>query len=192
MGSLGAYGRLIGAGWMLARNDVLLRMRDGRSASPTDNTFLTSYAYDTKGNQTTVTDPLGRVTTTSYTDGTTVAAEGGGFAPAGLPRLLVTPGGALIVVRFVSMNVRLSRAVSPGTIAQRRMAPVSATITSPAIPACSMANCALRIHVPRVSASLRHGITTESSMSGRAATGNDMQRDFGSLQFVVGRNRGWP
>jgi RHS repeat-associated protein len=77
-----------------ARNDVLLRMRDGRSASPTDNTFLTSYAYDTKGNQTTVTDPLGRVTTTSYTDGTTVAAEGGGFAPAGLPRLLVTPGGA--------------------------------------------------------------------------------------------------
>ncbi|GAA1380935.1 LamG-like jellyroll fold domain-containing protein [Catellatospora chokoriensis] len=49
------------------RNDVMLTMRDGRSSSATDNTFLTTYEYDAKGNRTRVTDPLGRVTTTAYT-----------------------------------------------------------------------------------------------------------------------------
>ncbi|MEV4760629.1 LamG-like jellyroll fold domain-containing protein [Micromonospora sp. NPDC049559] len=76
------------------RNDVLLTERDGRSASATDNTYLTSYAYDAKGNRTTATDALGRVTTTAYTDGTTVAALDGGYAPAGLPMTVTTPGGA--------------------------------------------------------------------------------------------------
>ena len=76
------------------RNDVMLTMRDGRSASATDNTYLTTYAYDAKGNRTTVTDPLGRVTTTTFTDGTTVAAADGGYAPAGLPATVTTPGGA--------------------------------------------------------------------------------------------------
>ncbi|GIF97014.1 LamG-like jellyroll fold domain-containing protein [Catellatospora citrea] len=49
------------------RNDVMLTMRDGRSSSAADNTYLTTYEYDAKGNRTKVTDPLGRVTTTAYT-----------------------------------------------------------------------------------------------------------------------------
>ncbi len=76
------------------RNDLLLTSRDGRSTAPTDNRYLTSFTYDAKGNRTRVTDPLGRNTDTGYTDGTTVAAADNGFAPAGLPSLLTTPGGA--------------------------------------------------------------------------------------------------
>ncbi|MGI5239197.1 LamG-like jellyroll fold domain-containing protein [Dactylosporangium sp. CA-139066] len=88
------------------RNDVMLTMRDGRSASAADNAYLTSYAYDAAGNQTTVTDPLGRVTRTAYTDGTTVAAADGGFAPPGLPMTLTTPGGAVqSIVYFRSGDV---------------------------------------------------------------------------------------
>ncbi|WP_162907046.1 LamG-like jellyroll fold domain-containing protein [Allorhizocola rhizosphaerae] len=49
------------------RNDVPLTVRDGRSASATDNTYLTTSAYDAQGNLTSVTDPLGRVTRTDYT-----------------------------------------------------------------------------------------------------------------------------
>ncbi|ASW53379.1 LamG-like jellyroll fold domain-containing protein [Plantactinospora sp. KBS50] len=76
------------------RNDVMLTTRDGRSASATDNTYLTSYAYDARGNRTGVTDPLGRSTTTTFTDGTTIAAVNGGFAPPGLPSTVTTAGGA--------------------------------------------------------------------------------------------------
>ena len=81
-------------------NDVLMTVRDGRSASATDNTYLTSYGYDATGNRTSVTDALGRVTSTAYTDGTTVAAVDGGFAPAGLPRTVVTAGGAQQYVAY--------------------------------------------------------------------------------------------
>jgi len=82
------------------RNDVMSTARDARSASATDNTYLTTYAYDAKGNRVSVTDPLGRVTITTYTDGTTVAAADGGFAPAGLPSTLATPGGARQTVTY--------------------------------------------------------------------------------------------
>ena len=75
------------------RNDVMLTARDGRSTSATDNSYLTSYGYDIRGNRATVTDALGRVTTTAYTDGTTVAAFDGGFAPAGLPMTVTTASG---------------------------------------------------------------------------------------------------
>ena len=88
------------------RNDQMLTMRDPRSSGPTDNTYLTSYGYDATGNLTTVTtppvagSPSGRVTTTAYTDGTTVAAVDTGFAPAGLPRTQTTPGGAVTLMRY--------------------------------------------------------------------------------------------
>jgi RHS repeat-associated protein len=82
------------------RNDLLLTVRDGRSASATDNTYLSSFSYDAKGNQTRITDPLGRLTATSYTDGTTVAGFNGGIVPAGLPTTVVTPGGAKQAVRY--------------------------------------------------------------------------------------------
>ncbi|WP_244317354.1 LamG-like jellyroll fold domain-containing protein [Streptomyces bauhiniae] len=82
------------------RNDLLLTERDGRSSSPTDNTYLTSYSYDTGGNLLSVTSPPvpgspgGRTATTTYTTASTPAAEGGGaLAPAGLTDTVTTPGG---------------------------------------------------------------------------------------------------
>lgn len=71
------------------RNDLVLTERDGRSSGPTDNTYLTSYAYDTAGNLTSVTTPPvpghpnGRTATTAYTTATTAAAEGGTAMAAG-------------------------------------------------------------------------------------------------------------
>ncbi|MFI6207113.1 LamG-like jellyroll fold domain-containing protein [Streptomyces sp. NPDC051041] len=85
---------------MDARNDLLLTERDARSASATDNTYLTSYSYDTAGNLLSVTTPPvpghpdGRTATTTYTTSTTPAAEGGtAVAPAGLVDTVITPGG---------------------------------------------------------------------------------------------------
>ncbi|MFF9277608.1 LamG-like jellyroll fold domain-containing protein [Streptomyces griseosporeus] len=82
------------------RNDLLLTERDARSTSATDNTYLTSYTYDTGGNLLSVTTPPvpghpnGRTATTTYTTSTTPAAEGGtAVAPAGLVDTVTTPGG---------------------------------------------------------------------------------------------------
>ncbi|MFD7320992.1 LamG-like jellyroll fold domain-containing protein [Streptomyces sp. NPDC059875] len=82
------------------RNDLVLTERDGRSSGPTDNTYLTTYTYDTGGNVTAVTSPPvpghpnGRTTSTVYTTTSTVAAEGGtAKAPAGLVAQVTTPGG---------------------------------------------------------------------------------------------------
>jgi RHS repeat-associated protein len=75
------------------RNDQITELRDGRSASATDNSYLTKFEYDAFGNKTKTTDTLGRIATTEYTDGTTIAAADGGFAPAGLPWRVKSPGG---------------------------------------------------------------------------------------------------
>ncbi|MFJ8946846.1 LamG-like jellyroll fold domain-containing protein [Streptomyces sp. NPDC102395] len=82
------------------RNDLLLTERDARSASATDNTYLTSYTYDAGGNLLTVTGPPvpghpgGRTASTTYTTSSTPAAEGGtALAPAGLMDTVTTPGG---------------------------------------------------------------------------------------------------
>ncbi|MFE4264631.1 LamG-like jellyroll fold domain-containing protein [Streptomyces sp. NPDC056883] len=82
------------------RNDLLLTERDGRSSGPTDNTYLTSYAYDTGGKLTAVTTPPvpgfpnGRTASTTYTTATTPAAEGGAaVTPAGLVNQVTTAGG---------------------------------------------------------------------------------------------------
>ncbi|MFI1175166.1 LamG-like jellyroll fold domain-containing protein [Streptomyces melanogenes] len=89
------------------RNDILLTRRDGRSASATDNTYLTSFGYDSAGNQTTITGPAvagfpnGRTTTTVFSDGTaTYPATGGGNVPKGLPVRTVSPGGAVNSVAY--------------------------------------------------------------------------------------------
>ncbi|GAB1695070.1 LamG-like jellyroll fold domain-containing protein [Krasilnikovia sp. M28-CT-15] len=81
------------------KNDVLLTTRDGRSASASDDTYLTSNSYDDQGNLLTVTDPLKRVTRTVYTDAGSVAADGG-TPPAGLPTKVITPGGATQTVTY--------------------------------------------------------------------------------------------
>lgn len=85
---------------------IQLAARDGRSASATDNTYLTTYDHDALGNITAVTTPPvdgypnGRTTKIEYTDGTTVAAADGGFAPAGLPYRTTSPGGAVNLVSY--------------------------------------------------------------------------------------------
>ena len=81
------------------RNDLVLTLRDGRSTSATDNRYLTTYAYNAAGNQTSATTPPvagfpnGRTTTMTYTTATTPAV-GGGTTPAGLLSTTTTPGGA--------------------------------------------------------------------------------------------------
>ncbi|GAA2882278.1 hypothetical protein GCM10010524_13610 [Streptomyces mexicanus] len=89
------------------RNDQLLTERDGRSASATDPTYLTSYTYDAAGNQTAVTGPpvagfpSGRTVTTEYSDGTSAyPAADGGVVPKGLPVKTVSPGGAVSKVSY--------------------------------------------------------------------------------------------
>jgi YD repeat-containing protein len=86
---------------------VQLTQRDGRSSSATDNTYLTSYGHDALGNVTSVTtppvdgSPNGRTTKVDYTDGTTVAAADGGFAPPGLPYRTTSPGGAVNQISYL-------------------------------------------------------------------------------------------
>jgi RHS repeat-associated protein len=89
------------------RNDQLLTERDGRSASATDNTYLTSYTYDSAGNQTVITGPAvpgfpnGRSTSTVYSDGTSAyPSADGGVVPKGLPVRTVSPGGAVNQVSY--------------------------------------------------------------------------------------------
>ncbi|MFF8280422.1 LamG-like jellyroll fold domain-containing protein [Streptomyces lateritius] len=80
------------------RNDLVLTERDGRSSGPTDNTYLTSYSYDTAGNLLSVTTPPvpghpnGRTASTTYTTATTPAADTG-TVPAGLVAQVTTAGG---------------------------------------------------------------------------------------------------
>ncbi|MFE9765900.1 LamG-like jellyroll fold domain-containing protein [Streptomyces sp. NPDC005808] len=89
------------------RNDQLMTERDGRSASATDSTYLTSYAYDAQGDQTGITGPAvagfpnGRTTTTTYSDGTsTYPSADGGVVPKGLPVKTTSPGGAVNSVSY--------------------------------------------------------------------------------------------
>jgi RHS repeat-associated protein len=90
------------------RNDVMLTTRDGRSASATDPTYLTSFGYDAKGNKTTVTTPPvpgfpnGRTTTITYSDGGSgFPAADSGTVPAGLPVRTVSPGGAVNTMSYL-------------------------------------------------------------------------------------------
>jgi large repetitive protein len=89
------------------RNDLVETVRDGRSSSATDNTYLTTYTYDVHGDKTGVTTPpvpgypSGRTTTITYSDGTTAfPAADIGDMPAGLPVKTVSPGGATNLVSY--------------------------------------------------------------------------------------------
>lgn len=92
------------------RNDLLLTVRDARSVSATDDTYLTSYTYDAKGNRTAVTTPAvltdgaataaTRTESTVYSDGTTTASVDGGLVPAGLPVRQTSPGGAVTAFAY--------------------------------------------------------------------------------------------
>ncbi|MEU1390933.1 MULTISPECIES: RHS repeat-associated core domain-containing protein [unclassified Nonomuraea] len=73
------------------RNDVKIAQRDGRSASPTDESYMTSWTHNSFGEEIKITTPAtedfptGRSTSNTYTDGTEPAA-GGGTMPAGLTK----------------------------------------------------------------------------------------------------------
>ncbi|MEV8097778.1 LamG-like jellyroll fold domain-containing protein [Kitasatospora sp. NPDC085879] len=90
------------------RNDVLLTVRDPRSSSATDNTYLTTYGYDAAGNRTTITGPPvpgfpgGRTTTTTFSDGTAAyPAADSGNVPAGLAVKATSPGGATNTIAYL-------------------------------------------------------------------------------------------
>ncbi|MEU7905922.1 LamG-like jellyroll fold domain-containing protein [Actinoplanes sp. NPDC049118] len=90
------------------RNDKLLTIRDARSTGATDNRYLTTYSYDSRGNVTAVTDPRG-TTTTTLTDGTT-------DVPSGLATRETTPGGAVTTTKFAS-NGDIQEVIDPaGTV----------------------------------------------------------------------------
>ena len=89
------------------RNDVMLTSRDGRSSSATDNTYLTTYAYNSLGELTGVTTPpvpgfsSGRTSSYAYTNGTsTTGGYNGAVPPAGLPYQETTPGGAVTTALY--------------------------------------------------------------------------------------------
>ncbi|MFJ4498584.1 DNRLRE domain-containing protein [Streptomyces sp. NPDC088864] len=71
------------------RNDQLTAVRDARSANASDNTYRTTYGYNSHGDRTSTTTPAtpgfpsGRTESFTFTDGTESAA-GGGTVPAGL------------------------------------------------------------------------------------------------------------
>jgi RHS repeat-associated protein len=99
------------------RNDQVTQVRDGRSASATDNTYLTGYGYNTAGQLTTKTLPAtadfpnGRTTTDAYSAGTE-AAVGGGTIPAGLLTSVSTPGSAVTSYAYYS-NGDLAQVTEP-------------------------------------------------------------------------------
>ncbi|HEV7973876.1 polymorphic toxin-type HINT domain-containing protein [Amycolatopsis sp.] len=66
------------------RNSLPIETRDGRSASATDNTYRTSYAYHASGQPASQTAPDGGVIQNTFTNGSE-AAIGGGSPPAALP-----------------------------------------------------------------------------------------------------------
>jgi len=81
------------------RNDMVLTVRDGRSSNAQDNRYRTTFTYDGAGNRTKVTDALGRVTETTYSDGGGPAV-GGGTVPPGLPLVVTKPNGARYTVQY--------------------------------------------------------------------------------------------
>ncbi|MEV0228095.1 RHS repeat-associated core domain-containing protein [Nonomuraea sp. NPDC050786] len=89
------------------RNDRVLKVRDARSASATDNTYATTFEYNQYGEQTKQTTPAtsdfpnGRSATVAYTDGTE-AAVGGGTTPAGLVSSQTDPRGNTWTYRYTA------------------------------------------------------------------------------------------
>ena len=109
------------------RDDLMTSSRDGRSVSAADPAYMTQYTYDTNGNVTAVTDPLGRTTSTAYSAGTEAAATvttassgaptcsvstGTGATPADLPLSKTTPGGAVTKYLYYA-NGDLAQETSP-------------------------------------------------------------------------------
>lgn len=76
------------------RNDLPTETRDGRSASASDTTYRTTYAYTTFGELATQVNPDGSTVSHTYTTGGE-AAYGGGTVPAGLPLTTIDARGKI-------------------------------------------------------------------------------------------------
>ncbi|MEV3978206.1 polymorphic toxin-type HINT domain-containing protein [Nonomuraea sp. NPDC049758] len=89
------------------RNDKVTAYRDGRSARSNDNTYATTLEYNTFGEPTKQTTPisldfpLGRSTTTAYTDGTEPAV-GGGTSPPGLVKTSTDARGNAVTFKYTA------------------------------------------------------------------------------------------
>ena len=86
---------------------MVLTYADGRSASATDTTYQTQYAYDSAGRPDRGDHPAGagypsgRTTTYAYTDGTTSAGGyQGAVPPGGCPTRRPPPGGAVTTTLY--------------------------------------------------------------------------------------------
>jgi RHS repeat-associated protein len=124
--------------------DNLIASRDPRSISPTDDTFKTSFGYDSARRRTTATTPAtadfpaGVTTTSTYTTGAE-AAIGGGTMPAGLLRTDVDGRGATTTYSYDSKGDlrRLVDRVGLQTdfLYDELGRPLSMTVTSDSYPA---------------------------------------------------------
>ncbi|MGP4105033.1 LamG-like jellyroll fold domain-containing protein, partial [Nonomuraea sp. KM90] len=87
------------------RNDQVTTARDARSTSATDNTYATTFDYNSYGEQTkqttpaTLDFPTGRSATLAYTDGSEPAV-GGGTTPAGLVKTRTDAKGNATELRY--------------------------------------------------------------------------------------------
>ncbi|HEY4025221.1 MAG TPA: polymorphic toxin-type HINT domain-containing protein [Candidatus Dormibacteraeota bacterium] len=93
------------------RSDLPTQHRDGRSASATDNTYLTTYTYTAAGDLLTQANPDGSTVRHVYTNGTEAAA-GGGTVPSGL--LLTTTDAVGAVTHYAYLqNGDLAQVTDP-------------------------------------------------------------------------------
>jgi RHS repeat-associated protein len=93
------------------RNDLPTESRDARSASATDTTYRTQYAYHPSGQLATQTSPDGTQTSYKYTTGSE-GAVGGGTQPAGLVDSLTNARGKITKYSYYA-NGDLARATEP-------------------------------------------------------------------------------
>ncbi|MEV1005623.1 RHS repeat-associated core domain-containing protein [Nonomuraea sp. NPDC050202] len=106
------------------RNDRVTKVRDARSASATDNTYLTIYEYNSYGEQTkqiapaTLDFPSGRTAEITYTDGTEPAI-GGGTIPAGLVETRIDAKRNTTAFRYTAAG-DLAEQTDPGGLITKR------------------------------------------------------------------------
>jgi RHS repeat-associated protein len=94
-----------------AGTDLPIEYRNERSTSSADNTYLTQYQYDGAGNLSVVTDPAGKLITTTYALGSE-AALGGGTVPVGLLTSATNRNGKVVSYKYDRLG-NLLRIVDP-------------------------------------------------------------------------------
>ena len=99
------------------RANLPTEFRDGRSASPTDNTYLTTYAYHPTGQLATQTNPDGGSVRHTYTLGTELSVDFGTM-PSGLVATSTDARGAVTRYRYYQ-NGDLAQITDPSGLVTR-------------------------------------------------------------------------